>query len=597
MRGRTIAVVVAGLAATAAPAAPVRVGQVDVAWGGVPADRLAWRPDRIPSTWHRPAGDLGPLNVRFAVAAGDGRLALFSDRIRERYRISLNGAELYRSNADAADRSFAWHRPLLLPLPPPLLRPTGNVITLEIEAAAGHAFAVGTLLVGPEADLRPVYRRTYFLSVTGPETVTGVMLILSAGALIFWLVRPSERVFGWLAIVGVLWALFNTQYFLDAAPIDDAVYWALNADTIFLVFAATLSFAATFLDIARRRGFIIGSAAISGLGLALRHGLIVAGLPATPAYFIMWPLGGVTSILFALACVRAATVENLVMLGATLVALVFGFHDLVFVASGWPGVGFQLQPYGGLLMFLAFGFALGRRVLVALATVENINNLLEQRVGEATSQLRHSESERRRLEVTRAVDGERERLMREIHDGIGSSLIRALAVAQRERQSPNTIETLQRSIADLRIGIDSLEPIGGDVIMLLATLRHRTERELNNAGLTFVWKAMSAPPLPWLDAVGALHILRILQEGISNVLKHADATEIAIDCIACRRDDRDGVLVTLADNGRGMHCRPSTGNGLGNMAARAAALNASFEFGSGTRGGTALDLWLPLDRG
>ena len=255
---------------------------------------------------------------------------------------------------------------------------------------------------------------------------------------------------------------------------------------------------------------------------------------------------------------------------------------------------FQLEPFGGLLLFLAFGFALGRRVLVALQTVEDVNLILAQRVRAATERLQLSENERRRLEVANAIDGERERMMREIHDGIGSSLITTLAIAQRENQSANTIATLKRSILDLRIGVDSLEPANGDVVMLLASLRHRVERELGDAGLVFVWKTMSAPPLTWLDAVGALHILRIMQEAVGNILAHAHASLVEVDCVASDQDGQRGVLVTIADNGCGFARGGPEGRGLLNIAARADALNARFTCESVIGTGTKLFLWLPL---
>jgi signal transduction histidine kinase len=188
-------------------------------------------------------------------------------------------------------------------------------------------------------------------------------------------------------------------------------------------------------------------------------------------------------------------------------------------------------------------------------------------------------------------------MMREIHDGIGSSLLTALANAKHRNESPDTIATLTRSLTDLRIGVDSLEPIGGDVVALLANLRHRMERELKGAGLTFVWKVNAAPPLPWLDPVGALHILRILQETIANCLRHSEGATIEVRCGPSSRDGAAGILIEIADNGIGFDpAGTSRGKGLANMAARAEALNASFSCTSAIGAGTTISIWLPLER-
>lgn len=573
-------------------AAAVQVEFTQAAGDRVPTS--GWQAAALPQVWAHAVDDRRALWVRLHFYAVRGQpVALLSDRIRERYSVALNGTELYHSNADDTDRSFEWHRPLFLFLPAALLRSGDNTLIFRVDTDNGRALAVGHLTVSDEGRMRVLYRQILFLGVAGPAAITGVLLILAAGSLLFWIARPRERIFGWLALVGLFWAICNLQYFLDVAPFDDGLFWTLNADAIFLVLWAGLGFAAAFLDLPRRRRYLISSAAVCAVGIAVRHGLIAVGLSPMAGYFVMWPVALGTIYLFALACRRNGRVENVVMLVATSLSVGFGFHDLIVIATGWRGVGFQLQPYGGLLMFLAFGFALGRRVLVALATVEDLNLTLEQRVRDAGERLRLSEAERQRLEIASAVDGERARLMREIHDGIGSSLITALAVAKRDRQSDNTVATLKRSLADLRIGVDSLEPNGGDVVMLLASFRHRMKREMTDAGIAFHWKRMTAPSLPWLDAVGALHILRILQEAVSNILAHAEASNIAVDCIGAPYQGAAGVLVSIHDDGHGFTPTTSHGRGLVNMRSRAASLNAVFACDSDPMG-TRLTLWLPL---
>lgn len=535
------------------------------------------------------------VRVRFDRAAiGDGPVALFADRMRERYRVYLNGVDLYRSNGGDADRSFGWHRPLFLPLPAALIRPRGNELMFRVSSHLARPLSVGMFQVGSDVTLRAAFRQRSVLSVDAPRTIAGVIVILSLGALLFWLVRPRETIFGWLALVGTMWCLWDLQYFIYAVPIPEAVFWTLTVDALFVLVWVTYAFALNFFAVPGRRRIIAASAVAVLALIGLRELLLALDLSDKAAFLLVMPLSAATIYLMARACRSAPRIENLLMLTAVTLSTGFGFHDFGHVANAFRGASFQLQPFGGLLVFLAFGFALGRRVLVALAAVEDLNLTLEQRIRVATDELGRSEAVRRRLEVTSAVDFERERMMREIHDGIGSSLITALAVAQRDSQSSGTIATLRRSIADLRIGVDSLEPIGGDVVMLLASLRHRMDRELGDAGLVFVWKTMSAPPLPWLDAVGALHILRILQEAIGNILKHAGATTVEVDCIAVRRDGRDGVLVTIADNGRGFADAGLGGRGLHNMRARADAMNAGFACISAVGTGTRLELWLPL---
>jgi uncharacterized protein involved in exopolysaccharide biosynthesis len=75
----------------------------------------------------------------------------------------------------------------------------------------------------------------------------------------------------------------------------------------------------------------------------------------------------------------------------------------------------------------------------------NANVTLEQRIAETRAELEASEAARQQLVVSHALAGERERLMQEMHDGIGSNLITALAVARQQKQPVSTIEIIPLS--------------------------------------------------------------------------------------------------------------------------------------------------------
>jgi signal transduction histidine kinase len=102
------------------------------------------------------------------------------------------------------------------------------------------------------------------------------------------------------------------------------------------------------------------------------------------------------------------------------------------------------------------------------------------------------------------------------------------------------------------------------------------------------------PELEWLDASSSLQILRILQESITNVLKHARATRVRIATAV----DSD-VTVTIADDGVGFDPARAEaaggGRGLRNLRHRAAKLGGDVEIQSNGEGTTVM-LRLPLVR-
>jgi signal transduction histidine kinase len=99
------------------------------------------------------------------------------------------------------------------------------------------------------------------------------------------------------------------------------------------------------------------------------------------------------------------------------------------------------------------------------------------------------------------------------------------------------------------------------------------------------------PPLGWLDQRHSLHILRILQEAFTNVIKHAGASEIRVTTGSAAGFVRVGIV----DNGRGFDTATAKdGRGLGNQARRAEAIGGRIEIVS-EAGRTVVTLLLPID--
>jgi signal transduction histidine kinase len=542
---------------------------------------------------------VGWYRVRFALRdAGQGPLAFETDHTAERIILYLNGVDIFRTFARDDDDQFGWNRPRMAPLPQALLLPGTNELIVRVDSPIRGSLRLGAIRIGPYDSIRDDFTWRMWARVHGTQIINGILVILTAGTLLFWLVRRQETVFGWLSLVGLIWIFRNLHYYVERPPFDLDLFWLLTIESMFVLMVVIYGFVASFLKIPNR-GRLIRWLAVSGIIIIL---LSVSGLPlvggASISLLATLPLSLWVFWIFLRHCIASPSLDSSLMFIAITTSFGLSVHDLGFLARWWNGAEFYLQPYGSLIVYSAFGFALGRRMLLALSAEESMNQKLESEVALATDRLKHSEQQLRKLEVTAAVEQERTRLMREIHDGIGSNLVTALAVAQNQKESGPTVDTLKRSIADLRAAIDSLEPTEGDLTLLLASFRHRMEPELRKAGLSLKWDVDSLPPLDWLEATNALHVLRIFQEIIANCIKHAQATEITITCHAQMHDHRSGICVEFLDNGIGMRTDGSSeGKGIENMHSRAQALLGTFEMGPRLEAkGTRTALWLPYER-
>jgi signal transduction histidine kinase len=156
------------------------------------------------------------------------------------------------------------------------------------------------------------------------------------------------------------------------------------------------------------------------------------------------------------------------------------------------------------------------------------------------------------------------------------------------------VDVLKDCIDDLKLAIDAMEPVEADLLLLLATLRFRLGPRLEGAGIALRWEVENVPDLDWLDPRNALHILRILQEVFTNIIKHTRATEIRVSTAVLG----DVVEVALTDNGQGFDVAKglsSPGKGLHNQLRRAQAIGAEIHWDS-SPAGVCVRLRLPIHR-
>jgi signal transduction histidine kinase len=248
------------------------------------------------------------------------------------------------------------------------------------------------------------------------------------------------------------------------------------------------------------------------------------------------------------------------------------------------------------------GWALWVAMLLHHRIVDNRRHETSLRAELATQLAQRSEELRaqyaalRISEQARTAASERERLLAEMHDGVGAQLTSAKMLASGgQLSSGEMVDALDDCLREMRLTVDALSVTDGDLGLLLATLRHRLEPALRAGGITLDWQVDHAPRVPALVGTGGRELARIVQEGLANTMHHAQATRVVVSTRLLTSPAR--VLVCISDNGVGMPATANPGRGLRNMRQRVARLGAAIDWrvppGPGT--GTELVIELPLD--
>lgn len=203
-----------------------------------------------------------------------------------------------------------------------------------------------------------------------------------------------------------------------------------------------------------------------------------------------------------------------------------------------------------------------------------------------------------RERLVTAREEERRRLRRDLHDGLGPQLasqtLLLATVRKLLRQDPDAAETLlahataqaQEAISDIRRLVYALRPPALDDLGLLAAL-HEQIAQYQSSSVTF---ALEAPEsLSPLSAAVEVACYRIVQEAVTNVLRHAHAHTCVI-----RLSVGKSLCLEITDNGVGLPQVIRTGVGLNSMRERATELGGACVIEANPAGGTRVSVQLPL---
>ncbi|WP_427912956.1 sensor histidine kinase [Ramlibacter sp. MMS24-I3-19] len=480
-------------------------------------------------------------------------------------------------------------------IPPSLLNAGRNEILLRLRVAPNLRGGLGPLLVGPHPSVEPLYERDLLVRVTLPRALNLALIFVGVLVLLLWLRRPSESIYGVFAALAIVWSLRNFLYTVSL-PIGSNVWEALVLGSLALVETLLWMFVLRYTGKAPPtfERWALTGALVSLPLLASLHSSVVSALR------LPWYLGCTVFSLFVIVLLirhlyarRPEQPGPWLVLGAMLVMLLLGLTDLAVSAHLLQFGPAARMSYGAPLLLCAFVYALADNYFGTYEEARALNAELEQRVQHRARQLEITYERVRALEHAAILASERERIMKDMHDGIGSHLIAAVDAVERGSASPHTVAALLREcIDDLRLMIDSLEPDDVALQTSLGNLRYRLEPRLRAAGIALQWDVDDAVNIP--SGISVLQILRIVQEAVANVLKHAEATLLHVSC----RLEEERLVLRIADNGHGAagHVE-KTGDpmhrGIHNMRMRAQQLNGEFEIAERSPG-TEVTIRVPV---
>ena len=231
-----------------------------------------------------------------------------------------------------------------------------------------------------------------------------------------------------------------------------------------------------------------------------------------------------------------------------------------------------------------------RRLGAAEAALVEANLGLARRVDEAVGEAR-----RLSQRVVSIQEEERARIARDLHDSVGQLLTALQIDLQLARQGgadgPRRLEAAlslaERSLQDLRRVVRDLRPLeleGGGLSGAMGATAERFELR------TGIPTSLRHDGPDVADPAAAVCLLRVLQEALANVSRHAGASEVGVGL----RVDANRATLQVSDDGRGFDVERARGSGIAGMRERARFLGGSVVVRSAPGEGTTVTAEIPL---
>ncbi len=568
-----------------------------------------WEPVELPDIWvNRWPGYEGSVWYRIDWERGCVRntppqasqpVGLSLGGISMAGEVYVNDDLLWRDVSLTEPLSQSWNMPRRWLLPESALHEGVNTIWIHVIGLATYTPGLGTFFLGPAAQSEEIHAANLWRQRNVHYIALGLSGAMGCIYLVVWCLRRSEQAFGWYALMSLCWVLYlSTILATDAWPFASIQAHSRLNNIAFVLYVMsfclfTWRFGAQHLPRTEK-----------ALLVATTLALLVSLTAPRPAMELVW---AIFALIFLGNCLqfqwhawRTREPQHMLLALCWLIFLVVGVHDAVVMLKGWGAHemwGAVTSPITVLLMALL----LGGRLASGMHRIEHFNQELQEYAAQARSELAEVLARKHQEALSHARLRERMAIVHDLHDGLGGSLVRSMALVEQSREplsNERMLSLLKVLRDDLRQVIDydssASTVVPETPVQWIAPLRHRFTRLFDELDVRIVWDVADQ----WRTRPSALHCLglaRLVEEALSNVIKHSRAHYVRV---LCEQPEPDLLRVVIEDDGVGFDLQAVRDAGLGvgmrSMAARAERLGGELVVTSGN-GGTVVQVVVQLD--
>lgn len=581
---------------------PVTLSQAEIAPGLVSqndASLTHWQPVALDHPWRRMGWCQSPLSTYRLTFMWEGTgpapdLGLQIHRAGNRVGVWLQGVHVAQFGAFHNPNADYANMPLLVRLPGHVVRPGMNVLLVQVAGDCRRQSGLSTIELGAYAQVARDHAVATDLRMYPLIAVITLCALLTLASLFYAWSTPGATTARRFAWVNAIWLASSLLWLMREPPVPHGLWMfaidATYAMWVYLITRLCMTLTGTFRpwigrlqNVVLTQYLVIDALATAGIHDALK---VPSMHLALVVYF------GLT-VRQAWHTWRQPDETRLVISCAIFPIFSLGALDNWNIWMSPDPQGYQSYYYSpavAMVLLLALGLLMIRQFQQAMRNDRQYQATLEQEVAHQRQALathyQHEKEHARQL----AVQAERQRIVRDMHDGLGSQLVGMLAAVKMAPVDPEHLEDdLTLAMEQLRATMDSLGNASQDLSTMLAQFRFHQQPRLKRAGIELSWQVQPLPDTPWPPAA-MWHMQQMLREVLANIQKHAQAGRITVSA-GCE----DGVChIRVSDDGRGFDLdAKGRGRGLSHLHDRARQIGVTLALRSQPGAGTTVSWTWP----
>ena len=483
--------------------------------------------------------------------------------------IYLNDDLLWRDKNLVEPVSRSWATPRYLLFPRSAMQPGVNQLWVQVYGVAQLRAGLGDLQLGTPAAMLPFYDERWFEQRLLFYINLVISTMLGLLSLLVWMYKRSQAVFGWYALMAFSWLLFGLGVVAtETRPFNDSLSFAQYSSAAYSLLAISFClFIWSVVDL------IIPRLVKYSLGIA--YVLLVVFMLWDDTWSSTRLISNCFTLVFALACLHLMVYAlfkrsraSLLVAACLLLIVIVVVRDYLALIGVIDSRSYYSQ-YTCFFQMTVVAVFMGRRIATNARRIERFNQELKDAVTDACNELETTLASQHSLALTNSRLQERLQLAHELHDGLGGQITRSITLLEQQREaigSERMLSLLKILRNDLRQVIDNGTSASTTVpatpLAWAAPVRHRFVNLFDELGITSRWHIPEQWSARQPGAAQCLALTRLLEESLTNVIKHSRANEVEV---RLEFPSPSQLQFTLTDNGVGFDVNliQSTSAGIG----------------------------------